>query len=175
MVDYLVNEAAAVSQRFSCVLCCDDFLHRSDRPSREGSHASGLCVPHSFFGRGTIENLYAIVCGGMIACVAGMLLDEFKELLLPGVVGVGKEPFSKRFQLVHADHFDVLPDRLASILVDLFNIQVLGFYAGRLIPGCNHRPAKSSCRLQAVVHLRQTYPDAARSCDSASGEIAYLK
>ena len=93
-------------------------------------YLSPLCTTSLSIGR-TVEDLYAIVRGGMIACIAGMLLDEFEELLLPGVVGVGKQTFCKRFQVVHAYHFDVSPDRLASILVDLFNIQVLGFHAGR--------------------------------------------
>jgi hypothetical protein len=62
----------------------------------------------------------------MVACVAGMLFDEFEEFLPPRVIGVGKQLFSKRFQVVNADHFDVLLDRLASILVDLLDIKVLG-------------------------------------------------
>ena len=66
----------------------------------------------------------------MIACVARMLLDEFEELLPPGMIGLGKQLFSQRFQVVNAYHFDVLLDRLASILVDLFDIKVLRFHAG---------------------------------------------
>jgi hypothetical protein len=59
------------------------------------------------------------------------LLDEFDEFLPPGVISVGKQLFSKRFQVVNAYHFDGLLDRLASILVDLLDIKVLGFHAGR--------------------------------------------
>jgi hypothetical protein len=58
---------------------------------------SPLCTTHPFFSRGTIKDLYAIVGGATIACVGGMLLDEFEELLLPGVISVGKQLFSKRF------------------------------------------------------------------------------
>ena len=75
--------------------------------------------------------------------------------------------FSKRFQVVHAYHFGVLPDRLAPILVDLFNIQVLGFHVGRLIPHFKQRPAKSPCRFK---YGRRPGVNAAHSCDRAGGE-----
>jgi hypothetical protein len=65
-----------------------------------------------------------------------------------------------------------LLDRLASILVDLFDIKVLGFHPGRLIPGLNDRPAKSS---GAVKRARNVHRDAARTCDTASGKIAHPK
>jgi hypothetical protein len=94
----------------------------------------------------------------MVACIAGMLLDEFDEFLPPGVIGVGKQLFSKRFQVVTAYHFDVLLDRLASILVDLLDIKVLGFHAGRLLPGLSDRPAKSACALKRS--RRKTHLDA---------------
>ncbi len=70
----------------------------------------------------------------MVARVAGLLLDESEKLLPPGVIGVGKQLFSERFQVINAYRLDVLLDRFASILVDLFNIKILGFHAGRLIP-----------------------------------------
>ena len=44
-----------------------------------------------------------------------------------------EELFSNGFQVVNPYHFDVFPDRLASILVDLFKIKVLTFHTGNLI------------------------------------------
>jgi hypothetical protein len=64
-----------------------------------------------------------------------------------------------------------LLDRLTSILVDLFDIKVLGFHPGRLIPGLNDRPAKSS----GVERARNVHRDAARTCDTASGKIGHPK
>jgi len=87
----------------------------------------------------------------MVARVAGLLLDESEKLLPPGVIGVGKQLFSERFQVINAYRLDVLLDRFASILVDLFNSKILGFHAGRLIPRLSNRPAKSSCHLEAEV------------------------
>jgi hypothetical protein len=87
------------------------------------------------------------------------------------VIGVGKQLFSERFQVINVYRLDVLLNRFASILVDLFNIKVLGFHAGRLIPRPSDRPAKSSCHLEAEV-LRNAYLEAARPCNTTTGEIA---
>lgn len=77
--------------RVSSISIRNDLFHRRNRLGRQWPHTSRFCVPHPFFSRGTIKNLYPIVGGGMIACVAGMFVDELEELLPPGVIGVGKQ------------------------------------------------------------------------------------
>ena len=109
--------------RVSSISIRNDLFHRRNRLGRQWPHTSRFCVPHPFFSRGTIKDLYPIVGGGMIACVAGMFVDELEELLPPGVIGVGKQLFSERFQVINAYRLDVLLDRFASILVDLFSIR----------------------------------------------------
>jgi hypothetical protein len=82
----------------------------------------------------------------MVACIAGMLLDEFDEFLPPGGDQCSETTFLQA--LSSRQRLSRLLDRLASILVDLLDIKVLGFHAGRLLPGLSDRPAKSACALK---------------------------
>jgi hypothetical protein len=106
----------------------DDLFQNLQSRGLQGAGPPSPEEPHTLFFIGAINDLYLIICRGVIKCAAAVLLNELEKCAAPGMVKKWEDFLSERFQLFDADRFDSLLDRFAPSVGDTFDVEIFGFH-----------------------------------------------